>query len=229
MALAKHLCAQPVAGGDAVAVRLALPTTIHQAATHYDRAAFRSKGGVDHRRAMQVDQRAEGRHRITEDGAKEHVGRQLRRQGFNEGGREKLDVRRGRLWRRDRFPDPQQHLRTCQRDEYTSTRGGQRCPPPPGRGEACAPPPGCGRMLRPGGRPSSEYGCEQTRRGGVAAQEKSSYSLSASGSLVDAGPSPSAKPRRDCGFVGLRTPGRCVTWKQKPSFSSNQWTYILLR
>jgi hypothetical protein len=45
---------------------------------------------------------------------------------------------------------------------------------------------------------------------------------------VDAvGPSPSAKPQRDSGSVGLRAPGRCVTPKLKSSISSSLRTYIL--
>jgi hypothetical protein len=61
-------------------------------------------------------------------------------------------------------------------------------------------------------------------------REKCSCWLSALASPVDvAGPSPSAKPRRDRGSVGLRAPGRCVTSKRKSSISSSQRTNILFR
>ena len=61
--MAKHLRAQPAAGGNAEAVRLALPTTIQEAATHQKRPAFGRAGGAPDGRAEPVDERANRRGR----------------------------------------------------------------------------------------------------------------------------------------------------------------------
>ena len=71
---------------------------------------------------------------------------------------------------------------------------------------------------------TAEAGASRPRR------ENSSCWLSGSGSPVDdAGPGPSAKPRRVSGSAGFRAPGRCVTSKRKSSISSSQRTHILFR
>ena len=54
--------------------------------------------------------------------------------------------------------------------------------------------------------------------------------LAGSGSPVHAaGPSPSAKPRRDSDSVGLRAPGGCVTSRRKSSISPSWRTRIWFR
>ena len=84
MALAKHLCPQSAAGGDAEAVKLALPATVQEAAAHQERTAFRCPGGVDDGRAPPVDELAECRRRATQNGPEERVDGELCHQGLDE-------------------------------------------------------------------------------------------------------------------------------------------------
>ena len=65
MALAKHLRAQPAAGGDAEPLRLALPW--RKTTTYQKRPTPRRVREINEGRSQPVDERTQGRHRAVHD------------------------------------------------------------------------------------------------------------------------------------------------------------------
>ena len=84
VALAKHLRAQPAAGGDAQAVRRTLPAAIEETTTDQKRPAFRRASGAVDGGAAPVDELAKRSGSAAHDGPEERVDRQLGRQSLDE-------------------------------------------------------------------------------------------------------------------------------------------------
>jgi hypothetical protein len=157
-----------------------------------------------------VDWLAERRRHPPQDEPEDGVSSQLPHQGLEEGQREEVVVQRDWQGRRRRRSRPEVQLRTCQASIILVHGGDYR--PPLGLMEGISAP-----SLTPANQTdatrrvaahpartaasSAVHGASRPSR----ENRDSCCCFSGSGSPVDpAGPSPSPKPRRDSGSVGLR-------------------------
>jgi hypothetical protein len=94
VALAKHLCAQAAACGDAEAVRLTLSATIQESKTYQEHPALPSRrsGRVDDGVAKPIEELAECCCLAPDEGLEVRVGREFRCQALHKRGRAKKGV-----------------------------------------------------------------------------------------------------------------------------------------